>query len=584
MLDLIKKYCAPNSKEIFFLVFFSLLSSFFLILLPLFFSLILGLIRDNFNVDLAYNEISISDKSIFNLNYLYFYLNNLFNNYFIDISFAKKIFLILIFFLIISFLASLFRYISIYFTQVSELKTKYKIRLELKEKIFNFDYSYFKKLSSGSLSSVFMKDVDDISIISGSYMRAFATHISLIVLTLIFLFKTNILLSLILFFIFGLHYCYNLIFNKPIFFSTKEFYLKVGELTGKLQDLFNNFKLIKIFFAENKKKQLTKTFNDLNSKELKVKLLSSLQEPSRMLIDNFSVILIVSIVVLFIFLKKISLEGSILFLLFSKFAQAPISGLSTALLWTPTIKASYERIKNILSYEKKIIFGTNAINTFHKSLQFKNVDFGYDGNLILTNVNFEIIKNVHYIMVGKNGSGKSTIIDLILGLQEPSRGQILIDNIDIRNFQYRDYLNLFSLVTQDSFLINDTIEENILIGSQKKDIVKKDLEALIISLNADFIFNFPKGLKTIIDESGSSLSGGQKQKICIIRALINNPEIIIFDEVLSNQDEQSKNDIKNMIISLSKYKTIIEISHEKNYKKNDNILFIDNKQVNKLII
>jgi ABC-type multidrug transport system fused ATPase/permease subunit len=392
------------------------------------------------------------------------------------------------------------------------------------------------------------------------------------------------LLSLILFFIFGLHYCYNLILNKPIFFSTKEFYLKVGELTGKLQDLFNNFKLIKIFFAENKKKQLTKTFNDLNSNELKVKLLSSLQEPSRMLLDNFSVILIVSIVVLFIFLKKISLEGSILFLLFSKFAQAPISGLSTTLLWTPTIKASYERIKNILSYEKKIIFGTNAINTFHKSLQFKNVDFGYDGNLILTNVNFEIIKNVHYIMVGKNGSGKSTIIDLILGLQEPSRGQILIDNIDIRNFQYRDYLNLFSLVTQDSFLINDTIEENILIGSQKKDIVKKDLEALIISLNADFIFNFPKGLKTIIDESGSSLSGGQKQKICIIRALINNPEIIIFDEVLSNQDEQSKNDIKNMIISLSKYKTIIEISHEKNYKKNDNILFIDNKQVNKLII
>ena len=80
------------------------------------------------------------------------------------------------------------------------------------------------------------------------------------------------------------------------------------------------------------------------------------------------------------------------------------------------------------------------------------------------------------------------------------------------------------------------------------------------------------------------MSGGQKQKICIIRALINNPEIIIFDEVLSNQDEQSKNDIKNMIVSLSKYKTIIEISHEKNYKKNDNILFIDNKQVNRLII
>jgi ABC-type multidrug transport system fused ATPase/permease subunit len=253
-------------------------------------------------------------------------------------------------------------------------------------------------------------------------------------------------------------------------------------------------------------------------------------------------------------------------------------------MWTPSIRASYERIKDILSYESKIIFGTKIINEFKKSLQFKNIDFGYDGNLILSNVNFEIKKNDHCIIVGANGSGKSTIIDLILGLQKPSRGQILIDNVDIRNFQYKDYLNLFSLVTQDSYLINDTIEENILIGLQKKNISQKDLETLIISLNADFIFNFPKGLKTIIDESGSSLSGGQKQKICIIRALINNPEIIIFDEVLSNQDEQSKNEIKSMIINLSKYKTIIEISHEKNNKKNNNILFIDNKQVNKLII
>lgn len=583
MLELIKKYCFPNYKEIFFLSFFSLLSSFFLLLTPIFFTLILGLAKDNLNINLGYYQVAPNDRSIFNLNNLYIYSNNLFGNLFVDSSFIKKIFFIFFFFFFISFLASFFRYISSYFTQISELKTKLYIRLELKKKIFSFDYSYFKKLSSGSLTSIFFKDIDDISVISGSYIRAFVTHVVLTIVALIFLLKTNIILTLVLFFIFGLHYSYNLILDRPTFMSGKEFYLKIGEVTGKLQDLFNNFKLIKFFFATNKKNELIKKFHELNKKELKVKLLSSLQEPSRMLLDSLLVISTVVTVIIFVIYKQISVEAAILFLVFCKFLQTPINGIATALMWTTSIKASYERIKNILFYERKITFGINTINKFKKSLQFKNVDFGYNDNLIFTNINFEIKKNNHYIISGENGSGKSTLIDMVLGFQVPTRGKILIDNTDIRNFIYKDYLNLFSLVTQDNFLINDTIEENILIGSYKKNIPKKDLENLIKALNADFIFNFPKGLKTIIDESGSSLSGGQKQKICIIRALINNPEILIFDEVLSNQDDKSKMDIHNFIVKLSKSKTIIEISHEKYYKKKNNILFINNKRVSKLI-
>jgi subfamily B ATP-binding cassette protein MsbA len=583
MLELIKKYCLPNYKEIFFLSLFSLLSSFFLLLTPIFFTLILGLAKDNLNINLGYYQIGSSDKSIFNLNNLYIYSNNFFNNLFFGESLIKKIVFIFFIFFFISLLASFFRYASSFFTQISELKTKLNIRLELKKKIFNFDYSYFKKLSSGSLTSIFFKDIDDISIISGSYIRAFATHVVLTVVALIFLLKTNIILTLVLFFIFGLHYSYNLVLNRPIFISGKEFYLKTGEVTGKLQDLFNNFKLVKFFFAENKKNELIKKFKELNKIELKVKLLSSLQEPSRMFLDNLLVISTVVTVIIFIIFNQISVEAAVLFLVFCKFLQAPISGIATALMWTISIKAAYERIKNVLFYERKIIFGINPINKFQKSLEFKNVSFGYNSNLILSNLNFEIKKNNHYTITGANGSGKSTIIDLILGFQVPTHGKILIDNTDIRNFIYKDYLNLFSLVTQDNFLINDTIEENILIGSYKKNISKKDLEKLIKGLNADFIYNFPKGLKTKIDESGSSLSGGQKQKICIIRALVNNPEILIFDEVLSNQDDKSKKDIYNFIVKLSKSKTIIEISHEKNYKKNNNILFINSKQVSKLI-
>lgn len=579
MLKLIKKYCLPNYKEIFLIVFFSIISSLFLLLLPIFFSLILGLIKNNFNLNLINNDIAIQEKSLFNLNYLYNLINTKFDNLFIDISFINKIFIILFVFIIICFLASLFRYLSIYYTYVSELKTRHKIRLDLKEKIFSFDYSYFKKLSSGSLTSVFVKDVEEASIITGSYIRAFSMHFSMIFLILIFLVNTNYLLTFVLFFIFLLHYLYNLIFKKIIFLSSKEFYLKLGEVTGKLQDLFHNFKIIKVFFAENKKKQLSKNFEDLNEKEIKIKLLSGSQEPIRMFLDNLSIIFLISVIIIFIFLRKISIEGAILFLVFCKFAQTPISGISTALIWTESIKASYNRIKKILSYKSKIKFGVKKIEMFKKSIKFKNVNFAYDNNVVLSNVNFELKKNNHYVINGENGTGKSTIIDLILGLQKPNKGEILIDEQNIRNFKHRDYLNLFSLVTQDSYLINDTIEANILIGSLKKNIYKKDLEELIINLNSDFIFKLPKGLKTIIDESGSSLSGGQKQKICILRSLINNPEIIIFDEVLSNQDEKSKKDITNLIKNLSKSKTIIEVSHEKIYKKRHNFLNLDRKKV-----
>ncbi len=209
-------------------------------------------------------------------------------------------------------------------------------------------------------------------------------------------------------------------------------------------------------------------------------------------------------------------------------------------------------------------------NNFFKNKNFeiylKNISFKYteDSNLVLNNVNLKLSSNKIYGIIGKTGSGKSTFIDLISGFYKPTSGNILIDGLDVFS-DIKNWRKNFGYVSQNIFLFDDTIEKNISLEIETKNIDQEKLnETLLMSNINEFVKTLPDGLKTVVGQNGSKLSGGQIQRLGISRALYQNPKIIIFDESTNALDKDTEDKILKMIQELKKNKLIFIVTHNTN--------------------
>ena len=222
--------------------------------------------------------------------------------------------------------------------------------------------------------------------------------------------------------------------------------------------------------------------------------------------------------------------------------------------------------KNInKKYKKK---SKTSLVDFKKNIIFKNVNFLFNENknkkLIFKNLNFKIKKNSSVAIIGESGSGKSTLLNLLLGFFNPSSGQILIDNKNLKKIN-SGWLNNIGYVSQLTTIIDDTIKRNIAFGKNDSEIDKKKLRDAVHKSNlSKFINNLPRGMNTILGERGIKISGGQRQRITIARALYYNPSIIIFDEATNALDVVTENIIINEILKLKEDKTVIFVTHRTN--------------------
>jgi ABC-type multidrug transport system fused ATPase/permease subunit len=228
-------------------------------------------------------------------------------------------------------------------------------------------------------------------------------------------------------------------------------------------------------------------------------------------------------------------------------------------------KPSFDLVFNEFFEKKNESIDIVANYNFKNVIEFKNVFFSYSSNNqlpILKNINLKIYKGESVAILGSNGSGKSTFLNLLTGLVEPSDGQILIDgSIDIMKIK-KSWIKNLSYVQQNIFLLNDSIKNNIMFGDNKNIDIEKYNKILHL-LNLDQIFkNFPNKLDTIVNIDEINLSGGQKQLISIARALYKDSDIIIFDEANSALDVNYLNILKDLLIKLKKHKTIILVTHE----------------------
>lgn len=247
-----------------------------------------------------------------------------------------------------------------------------------------------------------------------------------------------------------------------------------------------------------------------------------------------------------------------LFLLFG--LMSPITAIVSTITGMQRGIAAGANIAAALDEEPSIADGTTAVASFQHALVVDNVSFAYGSVDVLRNVSFTIRKGETVALVGASGSGKSTMLDLLLRFYDPTGGRIMIDNVDIRGVQQQKYRKLFGMVSQETILFNDTVEANIRLGGT--NISHEAVVAAASIAHADgFIRQLSEGYQTIVGDRGMRLSGGQRQRLAIARALVRNPEILLFDEATSALDTESERIVQDAISDVLSNRTAVIVAH-----------------------
>lgn len=295
------------------------------------------------------------------------------------------------------------------------------------------------------------------------------------------------------------------------------------------------------------------------------------------ILDLFSVVIMISSVYFYLN-GTMRLEFTLMmivaaFMIFGEMKSAG-SGMATLRLTEVSIDRANE-----LDQVPMMDEGNIETEPEHYNIEFKDVSFGYDHRRILDKVNFEIKENTMTAIVGPSGSGKSTICNLISRFWDVEEGQILIGNRNVKEYSLNGLMNNISMVFQNVYLFEDTIENNIKFGCP--DATREQVRAAAEKACCDdFIQRLPEGYETMIGEGGTSLSGGEKQRISIARAILKDSPIVIFDEATANVDPENEDKLQNAIEELTKDKTIIMIAHRLKTVRNANqILVVNDGQI-----
>ncbi|HRP02812.1 MAG TPA: ABC transporter ATP-binding protein [Candidatus Kapabacteria bacterium] len=247
--------------------------------------------------------------------------------------------------------------------------------------------------------------------------------------------------------------------------------------------------------------------------------------------------------------------------LFSLFSiMSPISTVFNSLSRFQHGIVAAERIFSIIDSEPKVKNGNESNLNFNNSITFSNLSFSYKNDLVLKNINLEIKKSKKIAFVGASGSGKSTMLDLIIRFYDPTNGEINIDGKNIKDYNIKAYRSLFGIVSQENILFNDTLANNIKYGLE--NVSDEELIEATKKANCyNFIMKLPEKFDTRIGDRGTTLSGGERQRVAIARALLREPEILIFDEATSALDAESEKIVQEAINKSLGNKTAILVAH-----------------------
>ncbi len=466
------------------------------------------------------------------------------------------------------------------------------IRIHLTEKLFKRylykDYKFHLKTNPSILLRNVSTEVSQTSTVMLSYLKLVREVLVLIaIFSLLLMSNFSITVSIFLFMTF---------FVSLFFIFTKKIIEKNSKLIQAIRatqiqhitQSFNAIKEIKMLNKENfVNKTTVKNMFKFENPFLINFFLSSLPRPF------LEVLVILSLIFITIFFIDSSQSIISLIPMLSLFIVSAVrlipsfNSISTSLAGIKSYRPSYKLVYSNLIDEQNItksdyINGASDDLKFKNKIIIKNVSFSYENKKVFTlnNINIEILKGTNLGIIGKSGSGKSTLVSLLIGLLEPDKGEISLDNINIRN-NLRKWQSLIGYVPQDIYLLDDTIKKNIAIGEEEENI---DQERLKIAVNfsqlTKYVDSLPKKLDTFVGNRGVRISGGQKQRIGIARALYFKRDILVLDEATNSLDSDNERIIIDNIINQYQSKTLICIAHNKKvFEKFDNIINLEDGKI-----
>ena len=458
-----------------------------------------------------------------------------------------------------------------------------EVKIILFENLLNRETSFFDKNTSGFIQKAFNNDVSKAFGSLLGYLKSYALRIfsavSLIIVLIYNCWQLAIIAVFILVFaLIPVTQVKNLIKN-----IVNDYENENAKVIADYNETFSGNKIIsafnlKIFQINKLKKHLKKAFQ----LDMKIILRTGWTTPLMRLVAAIGIGLIIGIGSTLINNNTITSGNFVAFVTALILLFNPIKGIGNDSKNLQTSILAIERVINELEYIPKIKNNASPIfmKHFNSGIEFKNVSFEYRKNKkVLHELSFQINKGEKIALVGHSGGGKSTIINLIPRFYDVTSGEILIDGINIKNYDINSLRNNISIVLQDNFIFTGTIRENLKIikpGATDEDL----FSVLQSSYLYDFVMSTEKGLDTQVGERGLLLSGGQKQRLGIARAFLKNSPIIIFDEATSALDNESEFYIKKAIENLMKDKTVIIIAHRFSTINNvDKIIVIDEGKI-----
>lgn len=461
------------------------------------------------------------------------------------------------------------------------------IEFDLKNEVFkqyeNLSQNFYKQNRTGDLMNRISEDVSKVRMYVGPAVMYTINTFIRFAIVIIYMYNVSPLLTLYTILPLPiLSYCIFKL-SSEINKRSTTFQQYLSKVSSFSQEIFSGIRVIKAYSLENQHQDnMVALADESKKKSLDLAKVQSLFGPLMIALIGISNLVVIYFGGVMYINGTIPNIGTIAeFILYVNMLTWPVASLGWVSSMVQEAEASQKRLNEFLKIEPEIRNNNENSSDIQGSIAFENVSYTYEDTNIeaLKNVTFTVKKGETLAILGKTGSGKSTILSLISRLYDVTDGKITIDQNEISTLNLNDLRNNIGIVPQDAFLFSDTIKNNIKFGNQNAT----DEEVIEASKNAvvhDNIIAFNKQYDTILGERGITLSGGQKQRVSIARAIIKNPAILLFDDCLSAVDTETEETILNNLFEICKDKTTIIVSHRVSSAKNaDKIIILEDGKI-----
>lgn len=459
----------------------------------------------------------------------------------------------------------------------------YHLRADINNAIYRQSFSYFDKTETGQLVARATSDVEETQGIFGmGFNLGLQGSIQMVGVVAASIF-INLQLSLIFMIVIPISLISSLRLTKkmkPIYYETRESF---GELTNTIRENIIGAQVVRMFSNQDKERQ---KFYDNNKRfynaSVRTAKFNSMIMPLNYVIIGFTMVSVLFIGGTLVIQGSMELEILVTFQGYLGILMFPLVMWGQIMMMYIQADAALSRIREVIEStpDVKDLPGAIPISSMKGDINFENVSFGYTSeHRVLKNITFDIPAGQKLAILGTTGSGKSTIINLLPRFYEINEGMIKIDDIGIEKYLLKDLRKNIGIVSQETFLFNKSIGENIAFGVENATQEEIESAAKIANLH-DFIISLPDGYDSIVGERGTRLSGGQKQRLSIARAIIVKPKILIFDDSTSSVDVETEFKIQNALERIMKGTTTLIITQRISTIRNaDSILVLDKGRV-----